>query len=92
MASLIDAKLFNERWSNVSHAGIDADIRAGKSFLKRCEAPHTSGFTVQEQLNHDLMVRKLRQSRRVISPQWRASTGSGGSNHREHLSVCWSRV
>jgi uncharacterized protein (DUF885 family) len=61
-ASLIGDKRFNDRWSDFSQTGIDADIRAGKSFLKRFEAIDTNGFPVQEQLNHDLMVHKLRQS------------------------------
>lgn len=61
-ASLIGDKRFNDRWSDSSQAAIDADIRADKAFLKRFEAIDTSGLPLQDQLNRDLMVRKLRQS------------------------------
>lgn len=61
-ASLIGDKRFNDKWSDFSQAGIDADIKAGAEFLKRFEALDTAGFPLQEQLNRELMVRQLRQN------------------------------
>ena len=61
-ASLMGDKRFNDRWSDFSQAGIDADIRASAEFLKRFEAIDTAGFPLQEQLNRELMLRQLRQT------------------------------
>ncbi|MYM32836.1 DUF885 family protein [Duganella sp. FT94W] len=61
-ASLIGDKRFNDRWSDFSQAGIDADIKASAEFLKRFEAVDTTGFPLQEQLNRELMLRQLRQN------------------------------
>ncbi|MYM80730.1 DUF885 family protein [Duganella sp. FT50W] len=61
-ASLIGDKRFNDRLSDFSQAGIDADIKASAEFLKRFEAVDTTGFPLQEQLNRELMLRQLRQN------------------------------
>lgn len=61
-ASLIGDKRFNDKWSDFSQAGIDADLKASAEFLKRFEALDTSGFPLQEQLNRELMVRQLQQN------------------------------
>lgn len=61
-ASLLGDKRYNDKWSDFSQAGIDADIKASADFLKRFEAVDTTGFPLQEQLNRELMVRQLRQS------------------------------
>jgi uncharacterized protein (DUF885 family) len=61
-ASIIGDKRYNDRWTDFSQAGIEADIKASAAFLQRFEAIDTSGFPVQEQLNRDLMVRSLRQN------------------------------
>jgi len=61
-ASLLGDKRFNDRWSDFSQAGIDADLKASGEFLKRFEALDTAGFPLQEQLNRELMVRQLRQN------------------------------
>ncbi|MFS2005478.1 DUF885 domain-containing protein [Duganella sp. CT11-25] len=61
-ASLLGDKRYNDRWSDFSQAGIDADIKASADFLKRFEALDTSGFPLQEQLNRELMVRQLNQN------------------------------
>jgi uncharacterized protein (DUF885 family) len=60
-ASLLGDKRFNDRWTDFSQTGIDADIKASADFLKRFEAVDTTGFPLQEQLNRELMVRQLRQ-------------------------------
>jgi uncharacterized protein (DUF885 family) len=59
-ASIIGDKRYNDKWSDFSQAAIEADIKAGKAFLKRFEAIDTSGFPEQEQLNRELMLRQLR--------------------------------
>jgi uncharacterized protein (DUF885 family) len=61
-ASLIGDKRYNDKWSDFSQRGIDADIAATGDFLKRFEAVDTTGFPLQEQLNRELMVRQLQQS------------------------------
>ncbi len=60
MASMIGDKRYNDQLSDNSQKAIDADLAAGADFLKRFEAIDSSGFTAQEQLNKDLMVRSLR--------------------------------
>jgi uncharacterized protein (DUF885 family) len=61
-ASLLGDKRYNDKWSDFSQAGIDADIKVTGEFLKRFEAVDTAGFPLQEQLNRELMVRQLRQN------------------------------
>jgi uncharacterized protein (DUF885 family) len=61
-ASLLGDKRFNDKWSDFSQAGIDADLKASADFLKRFEAVDTTGFPLQEQLNRELMMRQLRQN------------------------------
>ena len=61
-ASLLGDKRYNDRWSDFSQAGIEADLVATTEFLKRFEAVDVSGFPLQEQLNRELMLRQLRQS------------------------------
>ncbi|WP_374361111.1 DUF885 family protein [Pseudoduganella danionis] len=61
-ASLLGDKRYNDKWSDFSQAGIDADLKKSADFLKRFEAIDTTGFPLQEQLNRDLMLRQLRES------------------------------
>ncbi|MYN06083.1 DUF885 domain-containing protein [Pseudoduganella aquatica] len=61
-ASLLGDKRYNDKWSDFSQAGIDADAKATLEFLKRFEAVDSSGFPLQEKLNHELMLRQLRES------------------------------
>ncbi|MYM29507.1 Uncharacterized conserved protein, DUF885 familyt [Duganella sacchari] len=61
-ASLLGDKRYNDKWSDFSQAGIEADLKASADFLKRFEAVDTTGFPLQEQLNRELMVRQLRQN------------------------------
>jgi uncharacterized protein (DUF885 family) len=61
-ASLLGDKRYNDKWSDFSQAGIDADLKISADFLKRFEAVDTTGFPLQEQLNRELMLRQLRQS------------------------------
>jgi len=61
-ASLLGDKRYNDKWTDFSQAGLDADTKASADFLKRFEAVDTTGFPLQEQLNRELMVRQLRQN------------------------------
>jgi uncharacterized protein (DUF885 family) len=59
-ASILGDKRFNDQVSDNSEAAVYKDIEVSKKFLKRFEAISTAGFTVQEKLNRDLMIRDLR--------------------------------
>ncbi|MFC0167436.1 DUF885 family protein [Pseudoduganella danionis] len=61
-ASLLGDKRYNDKWSDFSQAGIEADLKKSADFLQRFEAIDTTGFPLQEQLNRDLMLRQLRES------------------------------
>ena len=61
-ASLLGDKRYNDRWSDFSQAAIDADAKTTLDFLKRFEAIDSAGFPLQEKLNHELMLRQLRES------------------------------
>ncbi|KQQ31063.1 hypothetical protein ASF61_17720 [Duganella sp. Leaf126] len=61
-ASMLGDKRYNDKLSDFSQAGIEADIEASADFLQRFEAIDTAGFPAQEQLNKELMVRQLRQT------------------------------
>lgn len=61
-ASLLGDKRYNDKWSDFSQAGIEADLKKSADFLKRFEAIDTVGFPLQEQLNRELMLRQLRES------------------------------
>ena len=61
-ASLLGDKRYNDKWSDFSQAGIEADLKKSAEFLKRFEAIDTTGFPLQEQLNRELMLRQLRES------------------------------
>jgi uncharacterized protein (DUF885 family) len=60
-ASILGDKRYNDKLSDFSQGGIDADLRQTRVFLQKFAAIDTTGFPEQEQLNRDLMVRNLRQ-------------------------------
>jgi uncharacterized protein (DUF885 family) len=60
-ASILGDKRFNDQVSDVSEAAVKADLQQTRNFLKRFEAISTAGFSEQERLNRDLMVRDLRE-------------------------------
>jgi uncharacterized protein (DUF885 family) len=61
-ASILGDKRYNDRLSDFSQAAIDRNLARTRSFLQRFEAIDTTGFPEQERLNHDLMVRNLRET------------------------------
>ncbi|HKP47456.1 MAG TPA: DUF885 family protein, partial [Pyrinomonadaceae bacterium] len=60
-ASILGDKRYNDKLSDFSQAAIDKDLQQTRIFLRKFDAIDTTGFPEQEQLNHDLMVRNLRQ-------------------------------
>jgi uncharacterized protein (DUF885 family) len=59
-ASILGDKRYNDQVSDVSEAAVFRELDESKQFLKKFEAISTTGFSVQEKLNRDLMVRDLR--------------------------------
>ena len=59
-ASMLGDRRYNDQVSDVSEKGVRANLEMSKKFLRRFEAIDTSGFSVQETLNRDLMVKNLR--------------------------------
>jgi uncharacterized protein (DUF885 family) len=61
-ASILGDRRYNDQVSDVSEKANYADLAESRKFLKRFEAIGTAGFSEQETLNRDLMVRDLRTS------------------------------
>jgi len=61
LASILGDRRYNDRWSNLSSEAIAADLAQTKVFLSRFEAIDTTGLPEQEALNHQLMVRSLKE-------------------------------
>lgn len=52
---------YNDRLNDFSPEGIQQRHQSDEAFLKRLEAISTAGFSDQDQLSHDLLVRVLQQ-------------------------------
>src|SRR5687768_7519801 len=52
---------YNDRWSDQSLAAVQANLEKQREWLAKFEAIDTTGFSVQEALNQQLMVRSLRE-------------------------------
>lgn len=61
-ATTIGDLRYNDRWSDMSLAHAAAEHRSDENFLKRFEAIDTSGFSENDRLNQQLMVRQLKDS------------------------------
>lgn len=61
-ASILGDKRYNDQSSDSSAAAVRRDNEENKKFLRRFEAIDTRGFSEQEQLNKQLMVKNLRDS------------------------------
>ncbi|HEU4889800.1 MAG TPA: DUF885 family protein [Thermoanaerobaculia bacterium] len=61
-ASILGDRRYNDQVSDASEKAAYADIAESKKFLKRFEAIDTAGFSDQEKLNRNLMLRDLRNS------------------------------
>ncbi len=60
-ASILGDKRYNDQLSDFSQEAIDRDLQQTRLFLGQFEAVDTTGFSEQDKLSHDLMVRNLRQ-------------------------------
>ena len=61
-ASMLGDKRYNDKLSDFSQAAIEADQKADADYLKRFSAIDSTGFSVQEKLNKDLMIQQLKSS------------------------------
>jgi uncharacterized protein (DUF885 family) len=61
-ASVLGDKRYNDRWADVSQAAVERNLRQTRVFLDQFSAIDTTGFPVQEKLNHALMVRNLQET------------------------------
>ncbi|MBC7976128.1 MAG: DUF885 domain-containing protein, partial [Myxococcales bacterium] len=61
MASSLGDKRYNDKWSDRSPEAIAADLARTQAFLTRFEAISPTGFTVQQALDHRIIVRQLRE-------------------------------
>ena len=59
-ASIIGDKRYNDKISDFSQKAIDQELKQNIAFLEKLESIDTTGLTAQEQLNKELMLRKLR--------------------------------
>jgi uncharacterized protein (DUF885 family) len=62
-ASILGDKRYNDRSSDLSEAAVEREARDDARFLRRFEAISPVGFSEQERLNRDLMIRNLRDNR-----------------------------
>ena len=69
LASILGDKRYNDRLSSYSLVAIEKDIAQARDFLKQFQAIDTRGFAEQDKLNHDLMVRNLKET--IESSQFR---------------------
>jgi uncharacterized protein (DUF885 family) len=61
-ATIIGDYRYNDRWSDFSLAHVQADKTADEDFLARFQAIDTSGFSEQDLLSQQLMVRQLKDN------------------------------
>lgn len=59
-ASILGDRRYNDQVSDASAAAVKRELAESRRFLRRFEAIDTRGFSTQERLNRDLMVRDLR--------------------------------
>ena len=59
---------FNDKLGDYSLAAIQQRHKTDESFLKRLEAIPTHGFSDQDQLSHDLLVRVLKYTGKLSTP------------------------
>ena len=64
-ATILGDLRYNDQWSDVSLAHAQAQKKDSAAFLKRFEAIDTTGFSEQDRLNQQLMVRQLKDNIRA---------------------------
>ena len=83
-ASILGDKRYNDRLSDFSQAAIDGDLQQSRVFLQKFIAIDTTGFSEQEQLNRDLMVRNLRdQVEGARFKEWEMPVSQFGGIHTD---------
>jgi uncharacterized protein (DUF885 family) len=60
-ASILGDRRYNDQWTDPSLEAILADLEQSKVFLAKFAAIDTTGFSDQEMLNQQLMVRQLKE-------------------------------
>ncbi|WP_430388027.1 DUF885 domain-containing protein [Dyella sp. 20L07] len=61
-ATILGDLRYNDRWSDASPAQAQAEYLKDKEFLARFEAIDTTGFSADDKLNQQLMVRQLKDA------------------------------
>ncbi|KLD65174.1 DUF885 domain-containing protein [Dyella japonica] len=61
-ATILGDLRYNDRWSDVSLAHQQAEVAKAQDFLKRFQAIDTTGFSADDKLNQQLMVRQLQDA------------------------------
>jgi len=61
-ATILGDLRYNDRWSDASLAHQQAEIAKAQDFLKRFQAIDTTGFSADDKLNQQLMVRQLQDA------------------------------
>lgn len=81
-ASILGDKRYYDRLSDFSQAAIDRDLRQARRFLQNFEAIDPTGFSTQEQLNRELMLRNLRQQLEAAQfKEWEMPVSQFGGIH-----------
>ncbi|MFC4764182.1 DUF885 domain-containing protein [Dyella koreensis] len=65
-ATILGDLRYNDRWSDTSLAHVAAERKVTEGFLKRFEAIDTTGFSEEDKLNQQLMVRQLKDNLRGV--------------------------
>ncbi|HFG6925063.1 DUF885 domain-containing protein [Acinetobacter baumannii] len=60
-ATVLGDLRYNNRWTELSKNQIEKDKKSTQNFLKRFEAIDSTGFSVTDQLNKDLMIYQLKE-------------------------------
>jgi uncharacterized protein (DUF885 family) len=61
-ATIMGDRRYNDRWTDASLAHVKAERAATENFLKRFEAVDTTGFSDEDKLNDELMIRQLKDA------------------------------
>ena len=61
-ASILGDKRYNDKWSDSTEKAVYDDLEVTKKYVARFRAIDTTGFTEQDVLNKELMVRQLQQT------------------------------
>ncbi len=65
-ATVLGDLRYNDRWSDASLAHVAVEYKVDQDFLKRFQAIDTSGFSAEDKLNQQLMVRQLQDGLKGI--------------------------